>query len=254
MKKVVIMGASGGIGLCLAEELARRGVKVGVAARRIEPLKALGKHYPGCVEYMSIDVTRRDAVERLCKLAEKIGGMDLYVHVAGIGYENPELDPETEVAIFNTNLLGLVRCVSGAYRWMREHGSKGHIAAVTSVAGTNGIGRLSAYSASKGGAQKWLVALEQLSNNTGAGITFTDIRPGWIRTPLLREGVKYPMVMDLRYAVKCILEAIVRKKRVVVIDWRWNIVAGLWRAIPNWLWTRMNIPLSSPDHPLPERP
>lgn len=252
MKKVVIMGASEGIGYACAEALARRGVKVGIAARRTAPMQALKALYPEYVEYMSIDVTKPDAVERLNDLIGLLGGMDIYLHVAGIGYENTTLEPELEVEIFETNLIGFVRCICGAYRYFRANGKKGHIAAVTSVAGTNGIGRLSAYSASKGGAQKWLVALEQLSNNSNAGITFTDIRPGWIDTPLLVPGNKYPMTMDLRYAVPIILKAIARKKRVAVIDWRWNIVVGLWRAIPNFIYTRLNIPISSPDNPLPD--
>ena len=251
MKKVIIMGASSGIGLRCAEELARRGVRVGIAARHIEPMMLLKKKYPDTVEYASIDVTGPDAVDKLYKLIDAVGGMDIYFHVAGIGYENMQLDPEAEVKIFETNLVGFVRCISGAYRYFTQRGIRGQIAAVTSVAGTNGIGRLSAYSASKGGAQKWLVALEQLSKNCGAGITFTDIRPGWIRTPLLVPDCEYPMTMTLDYAVPRILRAIVRRKRVAVIDWRWNIVVGLWRAIPNLIWTRINMPISKPDQPLP---
>lgn len=252
MKKIVIMGASSGIGLACAEALAGRGVKVGLAARHTGPLEALKKKYPGCVEYASIDVTKPDAVDRLNKLIDKLGGMDIYFHVSGIGYENMSLDPETEVRIFETNLTGFVRCICAAYRYFRLNCIHGHIAAVTSVAGTNGIGRLSAYSASKAGAQKWLVALEQLSNNSAAGITFTDIRPGWIETPLLMPDTKYPMAMTMEYAVPLILKAIIRRKRVVVIDWRWNIVVGLWRMIPNAIYTRLNIPLSKPDKPLPK--
>lgn len=246
------MGASSGIGFCVAEELARRGVKVGVAARRTAPLEALKEKYPQFVEYMSVDVTKPDAVERLYDLINLVGGMDIYFHVAGIGYENLTLEPELEVEIFNTNTIGFVRCISGAYRYFRDHGIKGQIAAVTSVAGTNGIGRLSAYSASKAANQKWLVALEQLSNNSGAGITFTDIRPGWVDTPLLVPGNKYPMAMDLEYVVPRVIKAIARKKRVAVIDWRWDIVVGLWRLVPNCIYTHLNIPISSPDEPLPD--
>ena len=49
--------------------------------------------------------------------------------------------------------------------------------------------------------QKWLVALEQLSRNTGAGIRFTDIRPGWTDTLCSRPGDRYPLGMTLDYAV-----------------------------------------------------
>ncbi len=106
--------------------------------------------------------------------------------------------------------------LSTAYRYFRDNGISGRIAAVTSVAGTNGIGRLSAYSSSKKGAQAYMVALEQLANEEGAKVSFTDIRPGWIRTPLLRPGLKYPMEMDLDYAVPQIIKAIVQHPRVAV--------------------------------------
>lgn len=243
------MGASSGIGLRCAEELASRGVKVGLAARKTSELHNLQQRYPGMVEYMAIDVTHPDAVERLNTLIDAVGGMDIYFHVAGIGYENTSLDPEKEVNIFNTNTLGFVRCICGAYRYFRDRHIAGHIAAVTSVAGTNGIGKLSAYSASKAACQKWLVALEQLANNTGTGITFTDIRPGWVNTPLLIPGDRYPMEMDLDYAVPLILKAIIRKKRVAVIDWRWNILVGLWRLVPNALYTHLPVIVSLPPTP-----
>lgn len=247
MKKIVIMGASSGIGYACAEALAKRGVKVGVAARHTRPLEELRRKYPDQVEYARIDVTKPAAVGQMEALIQKLGGMDIYFHVAGIGYENTSLDPEAEVDIFNTNTVGFVRCISAAYRYFRNNHIRGHIAAVTSVAGTNGLARLSAYSASKAAGQKWLVALEQLSNDSDAGITFSDIRPGWVRTPLLVPGNKYPMTMSLEYAVPRILKAIVRRQRVAVIDWRWNIVVGLWRMIPNIIWTHMDVPISKPD-------
>lgn len=247
MKRIVIMGASSGIGMACAEALASRGVPVGLAARNIRPLVQLKNKYPDFVEYADIDVTRPDAVRLLEELIGRLGGMDIYFHVAGIYRENPSLDPETEVEVFNTNTLGFVRCISAAYRYFRNNGIKGQIAAITSIAGTNGIGRISAYSASKAADSTWLTALEQLSNSTEAGISFTDIRPGWIRTPLLASGKKYPMTMTLDYVVPKVLKAIVRKKRVAVIDWRWDIVVGLWRIIPNCLYTHLDIPTSLPD-------
>ena len=105
--------------------------------------------------------------------------------------------------IIATNLGGFARMLCAAYRYFRDNNRKGSIAAVTSVAGTNGIGRLSAYSASKKGAQAYMVALEQLANAEGADVSFTDIRPGWIRTPLLVEGLKYPMEMMAHYKSYC---------------------------------------------------
>ena len=62
--------------------------------------------------------------------------------------------------------------------------------------------------------------------------------------------------MDVEYATRLILKAIVQKRRVAVIDWRWNLVVGSWRMIPNCLWTRMDIKISNPDagFPAPGQP
>lgn len=251
MKRVIIMGASSGIGLALARALASRRVRIGIAARHTEPLRKLQQEYPAYVEFIDIDITKPEAIDRLHLLIERTGGMDYYVHVAGIGYENLELQPEREVEILNTNVCGFARMICAAYRWFRDHGVRGHIAAVTSVAGTNGIGRLSAYSSSKKFDQTYLVALEQLSNIEKAGVTFTDIRPGWVRTPLLVPGLKYPMEMSVDHVLPYIIRAIVRKERVCVVDNRWNLLVGAWRLLPNALWTLLPVKISTPDCPVP---
>lgn len=251
MKRVVIMGASSGMGYAVAEALASRGVKVGVAARHTETLAAMKEKYPEYVEDMSIDVTDPDAKERLMTLIGMLGGMDIYFHVAGIGYENLYLNPEREVEIINTNAAGFARMICTAYRYFRDNKKKGQIAAITSVAGTKGIGRLSAYSSTKKFGQWYLDAMEQLSHAEGADISFTDIRPGWVRTPLISPDRKFPMEMTVEYVLPLIIKAIVHKERVAVIDWRWNLFVGAWRNIPNAVWTKMKVTLSTPDSPLP---
>lgn len=251
MKRVIVIGASSGIGYAFAEALASRGVKVGIAARRTANLIKLKEKYPEFIEYMSIDINNPDAKERLTMLIGQLGGMDIYFHVAGIGYENVYLDPEREVEMVNTNATGFARMLSLAYRYFRDNKRKGQIAALTSVAGTKGIGRMAAYSSTKKFDQWYLDALEQLSHAEGADISFTDIRPGWVRTPLIPEDRKFPMEMTLEEVMPAIIKAIVKKKRVAVIDWRWNLLAGAWRLIPNVIWTKMKVSLSTPDTPLP---
>ena len=238
------MGASSGIGLAVAEAFASRGVMTGLAARHTTALRALKEKYPGCVEYESIDITHADAPKKMLELIEKMGGMDIYFHVSGIGYDNPDLDPQREVDVIATNAGGFARMISAAYGYFRDHGGKGRIVAVTSVAGTNGLARLSAYSASKKCAQTYLVALEQLAHAEKSDVSFTDIRPGWIRTPLLHEDSEYPMEMTLDYALPQIIRAIVRHPRVAYIDCRWGAVCTLWKMIPDCIWTRLDIPVS----------
>lgn len=244
MKRVLIMGASSGIGLAVAEALASRGVKTGLAARHTTELRALKEKYPDYVEYESIDVTHNDGPKKMEELIDKMGGMDIYFHVAGIGYSNPTLDPHREAEVIATNASGFARMVSAAYRYFRDNARKGQIVALTSVAGTNGIGEMAAYSASKKCAQTYLVALEQLAHKEKVDIIFTDIRPGWIRTPLLDEGKTYPMEMTLDYVVPQIIRAIVKHPRVEYIDARWGAICAAWKAIPDAIWTRMRIPTS----------
>lgn len=251
MKKIIIIGASSGIGLHFAEALLSRGVKVGLAARHTRVLHELKLKYPDLVEYEAIDITHPSAVEKLNKLIDKLGGMDIYFHSSGIGYSNISLDPETEAKVVRTNSEGFARMTSAAYRYFYSNGIRGQIAAITSVAGTNGIARLAAYSASKKFCQTYLTALEQLSNNERAGVIFTDLRPGWVRTPLISADAKYPMEMDVDYVVNLIIKAIAQRRRVAVIDWRWNVVVGLWRLLPNAIWTHVNMPVSMPEPPLP---
>lgn len=236
------MGGTGGIGMCCAEMLAAAGWKVGVAGRNREALKRLEEKYPQNIQTEVIDVTAADAPLLTGSLIERLGGMDIYFHVSGIGYENTSLDADKELDTINTNVMGFVRCIGYAYRYFRDNNKgAGQIAAITSVAGTNGIGRAPAYSASKTCGSAYLRALTQLSAKQRLHIHITDIRPGFVDTPLLKGNKNYPMTMSVDYASRRVLRAIRLRRRVAVIDWRWNLVVGFWRLIPNWLWTRVDV-------------
>lgn len=240
------MGASSGIGLRIAEEFAKRGITVGLAARHTKELKKLNEKYPKNVKYKSIDITHKDAPVHLTELINEIGGMDTYLHISGIGYDNPDLNPERDADIVTTNAVGFARMACSAYKYFRTNKIKGRIAGITSVAGTNGIGKLAAYSASKKFAQTYLTALQQLSYDENSGIKITDIRPGWIRTPLLYNDIKYPLEMDIEYATPLIIKAIVKAPKVAYIDWKWGIICNLWKLIPNHIWTQMKTNLFIP--------
>ncbi|MDE6269890.1 MAG: SDR family oxidoreductase [Muribaculaceae bacterium] len=239
-KRVVIVGASSGIGLRVAEIMAAGGIHVGLAARHTERLAELSRRYPGMVEYVAMDITDEDATAALSDLISALGGMDIYIHVAGIGYSNNGLDPQAEDEVVDTNAAGFARMLAAAYGYFRDHRRSGRIAALTSVAGTKGIGRMAAYSASKRCAWTYIVALRQLAREQHVDVAFTDIRPGWIKTPLLSDGTPHALEMTLDHAVPLIVRAIIRRRRVAVVDWRWRVVVALWRCVPDWLWVRMS--------------
>lgn len=240
MKRIVIVGATSGIGFETAKHFIGKGWRVGVAGRRTGPLEELRALAPDRVETQTLDVTCDDAPERLAELIERLGGMDLYLHSSGIGKRNIELEPATELATLRTNGEGFVRMVTAAFHWFRTHGG-GHLAAISSIAGTRGLGSAPAYSATKRMQNTYIDALAQLSHMERLPIRFTDIRPGFVATPLLNDTHHYPMLMSVDRVADRIVRALERCRRRIVIDRRYAVMVFLWRLLPEWLWERLNV-------------
>ena len=239
MKRAVIMGATSGMGQEVARILAGKGWKIGVAGRREEKLKELQQLFPQSIEYQVIDIEKENAPEQLLSLIDKIGGMDLYFHGSGVGWHNEELDLSTELKTVSTNALGFTRRVDSAWHYVRQKG-EGHIAVISSIAGVKGLGPAPSYSATKSFDNTYIQALAQLSRSSGLKIRFTDIRPGFVDTPLLDTSKHhYPMLMDQKKVARKIVRAVERKKRVAVIDWRYRILVFFWRLIPNCIGERI---------------
>ncbi|MDE7025268.1 MAG: SDR family NAD(P)-dependent oxidoreductase [Paramuribaculum sp.] len=243
MRKIVIVGASSGLGQRIAMDFARAGWRVGIAARREAPLQAIKDVYPHNVAYSVIDVTKEDAPAKFLDLIETTGGMDILLFAAGVGFLDPELEDSRLDNTLQTNVVGFARIIAAAYKYYRgtPRFNPGQIAAITSVAGTRGIGVSAAYSSSKRFQQMFLDSLDQLSRQQHVNVRITDIRPGFIRTPLLKEGKPYPLLMSVDHAAPLIERAILRRKRVAVIDSRWAVVTGLWKLVPQCVWKRIAI-------------
>lgn len=237
-KRIVIMGATSGIGHHAARLFAEAGWKVGIAGRRIEKLESLRKEFPEQIATSQIDITTESATEELLNLIERLGGMDTYLHVSGIGFQNHQLVTDIELNIVRTNAVGFTRMIDTAYGYLASHGG-GHIAAISSIAGTRGLGSAPAYSATKRYQNCYIDSLAQLSRMNRAGITFTDIRPGFVGTALLSDGESYPMLMSVEKVARKVFRAVSKHRRRVVIDWRYGVLVALWRMIPQWLWERL---------------
>lgn len=231
MKKAIVVGASSGIGREVAKLLAADGWTVGAAARRTDLLQDIGAAATEC-----IDVTREDATVRLHALIDRIGGMDLFFYASGIGKQNRLLTEDVEVATVMTNGVGFTRMVGEAFRFFADNGSEGHIAAITSIAGTKGLGPAPAYSATKAMQNNYLQALEQQAMQRRLKIRFTDIRPGFVDTDLLKGSFRYPMLMAPDKVARQIVRSVYHHRHVRVIDWRYRILTALWRRIPRCLW------------------
>ncbi len=98
------------------------------------------------------------------------------------------------------------------HNYSKSH--KAHIAVITSIAGTNGMGASPAYSATKKMQSTYLTALSQLSRMDKIPVCFTDIRPGFVATDILNPNKHYPMLMSKEKAKDHVMQAIFKKKRV----------------------------------------
>lgn len=239
-RRAIIMGASSGMGFRIAEIFLEKGWQLGVAARREELLLSLKENHPDKVVTASIDVNDAKAGELLLQMTEQMGGIDLYFHVSGIGKQNMELQQDVELSTVETNGTGFTRCITTMFNHMAGHGG-GQIAAISSIAGTKGLGAAPSYSATKAFQNTYLEALEQQASMRHLNIRITDIRPGFVATPLLGDDPHYPMLMDTERTAQEIVRAVLRQKHVRVLDWRYRILTPLWRLIPRWLWRRLNI-------------
>lgn len=246
MKKIIVIGASSGMGMQIATDFARNGWRVGIVARSEEKLKTIKDLFPDRVYYSAFDVTAPDAVRRFEQLIEDIDGMDILLYAAGTGWYNPELNLGKDEATIGVNVTGFTRIINAAYRYFKATANveRGRIAAITSVAGLKGIGVSASYSASKRYQWTYLQALDQLAHSQHVNVSITDIRPGFVDTPLLNGKHNYPMLMTVEHVAPLIEKAIMQRRRVAVIDSRWGIVTGLWRMIPNCLWPHLSIALS----------
>ncbi|MDO4190535.1 MAG: SDR family NAD(P)-dependent oxidoreductase [Bacteroidales bacterium] len=241
-KRAIIMGATSGIGLEVMKVLTAKGWQVGIAGRRQHLLIELQQNNPNVVATECIDTTKDDAAERLMTLIDKTGGCDLYFHSSGIGYQNPELDIEKELATVETNALGFTRMVTAAFHYFEQRPNQnGQIAVISSIARTKGLGAAPAYSSTKRYNSHYLECLSQLARMKKLRhITITDIRPGFVHTDLLKEG-NYPLQLDPSKVALDIVRGIERKKSIVTIDWRYRLLVFFWQLIPRWFWVRLKV-------------
>ena len=202
-------------------------------------MHALQATAPDRIVTEQLDVTEETATLHLHNLIKKLGGIDLFFLSSGVGHQNRDLQPDIELNTARNNVEGFTRMVTAAFNYFKEKGS-GHIAVISSIAGTKGLGVAPAYSATKRFQNTYIEALAQLARMQHLDIHFTDIRPGFVATDLLRSG-KYPMLMRPEKVAARIVRALEQRKRRIVIDRRYTVLVFFWRLIPEWLWERLPI-------------
>lgn len=241
MRRIVITGASAGIGEALARHYAGPETVIGLIARRREPLQALARSLPGQFEIYALDVGDAAALERAAaEYCSRHGAPDLVIASAGISVGTHGDDPadvEKLSRVLATNVIGLAASLAAFAPAMRAAGG-GTLCGIASVAGMRGIPGAGAYSASKAAAIKWLESLR--AELAGSGVAVVTICPGYIDTPMTRVNrFRMPFLLPAEEAARRFARAIAARRRFTVIPWQMGLVSVLLRLTPPWLYDRL---------------
>jgi short-subunit dehydrogenase len=241
MRRVIITGASSGIGAALARCYAESEVTLGLIARRESALQALAAQLSVPAQLFPMDV--RDGTAMRAAAAAFIarhGCPDLVIANAGVSTgtltEAPE-DLATFKDVLDINVLGMVNTFQPFIAAMRASG-RGTLVGIASVAGYRGLPGAAAYSASKAAAISYLESLRV--ELRASGIKVITICPGYIATPMTaRNPYSMPFLLSADAAARAMLKIIDSGKTFAVMPWQMAIVARVLRVLPNWLYDRL---------------
>lgn len=238
-KKAIIIGATSGIGRELVKELAKDGYEIAITGRRTELLDNLKQELTGhTIHVQQMDVQCLDESRaQMQTLADKMGGLDLVVYNSGVGDISTRWD--LEQAILQTNAVGFAAIANWSYAYFAQQGS-GHLVGISSVAGTRGGGRSPMYHATKAFMSNYLEGLYYRSRRKKMGIAVTDIKPGFVDTPMTaRNNFPMPWMATSEKAAAQIYRAIKQKRKSAYITRRWLLAAWLMRLMPNFVYEKI---------------
>lgn len=236
MMKIIILGATSGIGKNLAKLYAKDN-KVAITGRRTQLLKELKDGNPNFI-VKAFDITQTDdIVKNLEELSNELNGLDLLIISSGTGDLNLNLDFSIEKRTIDTNIIGFTCVCDWAMNYFEKQGH-GHLVGISSVAGIRGNKHAPSYYASKSYQMNYLEAMRQKATSLKKAIYVTDIRPGLVDTDMAKgEGLFW--IAPVEKAGKQIYKAIKKKKKVAYITKRWRLISAILKRIPNGIYDKM---------------
>jgi short-subunit dehydrogenase len=243
MQKVIIIGATSGIGKELATIYASKGYFVGITGRRNDLLISLQSEFPKNIVTECFDVTEKENIPHLQNLIQKLDGLDILIYNSGAGDVSKELDWDIEKRTTEVNVNGFVEIVCYAFNYLVNQGH-GQLACTSSIASIRGNSRAPAYSASKAYESIYMEGLyfkvKKLADSIGSrlNIAITDIQPGFVDTGLAIGKGKFWVATPQKAAMQ-IFHAIKNKKKKAYITKRWWIIAKLLKWMPDFLYKQI---------------
>jgi len=238
-QKILITGASSGLGAGMARSFATKGRDLALCARRtdrLEELKAeLSQQYPDIkVAIAQLDVNDHEQVPKVFgELSDELGGIDRVIVNAGIG-KGAKLGSGklwANKATIETNLVAALVQVETALEMFHKSGS-GHLVLISSVLGNKGVpGVKAAYAASKAGVSSLGESLR--AEYAKGPIKISVVEPGYIESEMTAKSNSTMLMVDNETGVKALVDAIEREPgRAVVPWWPWGPLVQLMRVLP----------------------
>lgn len=247
MKAVFITGGTTGIGMELAKLYAGKGWKVGVCGREKAKFDESFSIPNENVSFYAVDVANRDELKAAIADFSKSIGLDLLIANAGIGYKFKTKVPDFEWSykMVHVNLLGVMYAFEAALDVMIPR-SKGHLVAISSIAGYNGLPGVSAYSATKAAVQKYCESLHL--DMKQFNIDVTTICPGFVETPLTSSNQHaMPFLVKAPRAAHLISRAIDKKKMIYAFPFIFSTIVRILGMLPR-TWYRAFMRLKSVNY------
>lgn len=247
MKRVVVVGATDGLGMALAAEYASRGAwlcLVGRAAGKLEAVRAeLSRRYPDATVTSVLCDLREQS--RLAPAFEEaiasIGHCDLFLYNAGVMYDGNGVTAEAakDRETMKVNAVAAVELLGLAANYFRE-ARRGQIAAISSIAGDRGRKRNPAYNASKAALTTYL---EGIRNRLFPfGVTVSTVKPGFVGTKMTAGKAGLFWVAPPETAARIIADRLERGHEVFYVYRRWGLFGLALRHVPRFLFKRFGPP------------
>ena len=238
-QKILITGASSGLGAGMARSFAAKGRDLALCARRtdrLDELKAeLLQQYPSIkIAVAALDVNDHEQVPKVfTELSDELGGIDRIIVNAGIG-KGAKLGSGkswANKATIETNLVAALVQIETALEMFTKSGA-GHLVLISSVLGAKGVpGVKAAYAASKAGIRSLGESLR--AEYAKGSIRISVMEPGYIESEMTAKSARTTFMVDNETGVKALVAAVEREPgRAAVPWWPWAPMVQLMRVLP----------------------